>query len=210
MDGARGAADELLRLAYGCALREDVEGRVVRVPGGRQAGGCEDRLKLAGADDGVDLGNVLLDLVAVALDQAAGHDEAAGLAAGGDLVLRHLEDGVDRLLLGRVDEAAGVDDQNLGVLGAGGELGAGVVEQAHHHLGVDEVLGAAERDEAYLGAGGSGGFGRLGCENFWRSHSLLVYQFLWISPQRRMGSYRRSGAGIGAPGRGLVSTSLQW
>jgi hypothetical protein len=35
----------------------------------------------------------------------------------------------------------------------GGELGAVVVEEAHHDLGVDEVFGAAERDEAYLGTG---------------------------------------------------------
>jgi hypothetical protein len=43
-----------------------------------------------------------------------------------------------------------------------------------HHNG-------AERDEAYLGAGGGGGFDGLGCEKIGRSHSLLVYQFLWIS-----------------------------
>ena len=67
-------------------------------------------------------------------------------------MLDHLEDGVDGLLLGGVDEAAGVDDEDLGVFGAGGELGAAAMEQAHHDLGVDEVLGAAERDEAYFGS----------------------------------------------------------
>jgi hypothetical protein len=39
-------------------------------------------------------------------------------------VLDHLEDGVDGLLLGGVDEAAGVDDEDLGVFGVRGELGA--------------------------------------------------------------------------------------
>ena len=83
------------------------------------------------------------------------------------------------------------------------------MEQAHHDLGVDEVLGAAERDEAYLGAGDSGGFDGLGCEKIGRSHSLLVYQFLWIS--RGAGwDGRRSGAGIGMVGGGLVATSLRW
>ena len=135
--------------------REDVEGRVCvgRLRRWGEARGGEDGFKLAGADDCVDLGDVLLDLVAVALDQAAGDDEALGFAAVLLLVLDHLEDGVDGLLLGGVDEAAGVDDEDLGVFGVGGELAAGVVEQAHHDLGVDEVLGAAEGDEADLGTG---------------------------------------------------------
>ena len=110
-------------------------------------------VEFAGADDCVYFGNVLLDLVAVALDEAAGYDDALGFSAVLLLVLDHLEDGVDGLLLGGVDEAAGVDDDDLGVFGAGGELGSVVVEEAHHDLGVDEVFGAAERDEAYFGAG---------------------------------------------------------
>ena len=101
-----------------------------------------------------------MDFVAVALDEAAGDDEALGFAAVLLLVLDHLEDGVDGLLLGGVDEAAGVDDDDLGVFGAGGELGAAVVEHAHHDLGVDEVFGAAEGDEAYFRAGWRGVAGR--------------------------------------------------
>ena len=142
--------------------------------GGCEAGGGEDRFELAGADDGVDLGDVSADLVAVSLDEAAGDDEFADASAVGDLVLDHLEDGVDRLLLGGVDEGAGVDDEDVGVFGTGGKLGAVVVEQAHHHFGVDEIFRAAERDEAYLW----GGFLReeaLGAEGSWGGdHSLLV------------------------------------
>ena len=122
----------------------------------------EDGFELAGAYDGVDFGDVLADFVAVALDEAAGYDEALGAASVGDLVLDHLEDGVDGFLLGGVDEAAGVDDEDVGVFGAGGELGSSAMEQAHHDLGVDEVLGAAERDEAYRGAFCPVGFWRLG------------------------------------------------
>ena len=148
VDGAGGACGE-------GALREDVEGAVVlRVASGGQAGGGEDGFEFAGADYCVNFGDVLLDLVAVALDEAAGDDDALGLSAVLLLVLDHLEDGVDGLLLGGVDEAAGVDDDDLGVFGAGGELGPVVVEQAHHDLGVDEVFGAAEGDESYFGAGG--------------------------------------------------------
>ena len=109
--------------------------------GHRQAGGFENRLQFAGADHGVHFGNALPDFVAVALHQAAGDDELFGRAGG--LVARHLENGVDRLLLGGVDEAAGVDDEDFGLFGMGGQARAGAVEQAHHDLGVDEVFGAA-------------------------------------------------------------------
>ena len=47
-------------------------------------------------------------------------------AAPGGLVLRQLEDGVDRLLLGPVDEGAGVDDEDVGLGGVvGRQLMAG-------------------------------------------------------------------------------------
>jgi hypothetical protein len=88
-------------------------------------------------------------------------------------VLDHLEDGVDGLLLGGVDEAAGVDDDDLGVFGSGCELGSVVVEQAHHDLGVDEVFGAAEGDEAYLGTRFDRDFVAYIIENGWGSHRLL-------------------------------------
>ena len=73
----------------------------------------------------------------------------------------HLEDGVDGLLLGGVDEGAGVDDEDFGVFGVGGEARAGAVEQAHHDLGVDEVFGAAERNKAHGRGRGRGGFGHI-------------------------------------------------
>ena len=122
----------------------------MRVACWREAGGGKDGFEFACAYDGVDFGDVLLDFVAVALDEAAGYDDALGFAViwAADFVLDHLEDGIDGLLLGGVDEAAGVDDDDLGVFSLGGEFGSVVVEHAHHDLGVDEVFGAAERDEA--------------------------------------------------------------
>ena len=54
-------------------------------------------------------------------------------------------------LLGSIDEAAGVDDEDLGLLGAGGQARAGAVEKAHHDLGIDEVFGAAEGDKSHGG-----------------------------------------------------------
>lgn len=153
VDGAGGAVDQLLGdrglvdqvafeegavgLGVGLdgglveVLGEDVEGGVA---GGGEASGGEDGFQFAGSDDCVHFRDVLLDLVAVTLYQAAGYDDALGFAAVLLLVLDHLEDGVDRLLLGGVDEAAGVDDDDLGVFGPGGEFGSVVVEEAHHDL----------------------------------------------------------------------------
>jgi len=144
VDGAGGAG-------Y-LGLRKDVERRVVLVTCGGEAGCAEDGFEFAGADYRVYFRDVLLDFVAVALDEAAGYDDALGFSAELLLMLDHLEDGVDGLLLGGVDEAARVDNNDLGVFGARGELGAVVMEEAHHDLGVDEVFGAAEGDEAYLGS----------------------------------------------------------
>ena len=94
----------------------------------------------------VDLGDLLLQLVAVPLGEAAGDDQPRAVAVA--LVLRHLEDRVDRFLLGRVDERARVDDEHLGVAGVGGDLVPRVAREAEHHLAVDEVLRAAEGDES--------------------------------------------------------------
>ena len=137
-------------------LGEDVEGGVAL---GGEAGGGEDGFELAGAYDGVDFGDVGADFVAVALDQAAGYDDAGGFAAVLALVLDHFEDGVDGFLFGGIDKGTGVDDDDVGFVGAGDEVGAVVVEETHHDFGVDEVFGAAEGDETDFGAGLSGGFG---------------------------------------------------
>ena len=86
-----------------------------RLPLGRRPPpiALDDLRHFAGAEHRVDLRNLLLQLVAIALGQAAGDDQPPARAVL--LVLRHLEDGVDRLLLRRVDERAGVDDEHVGV-----------------------------------------------------------------------------------------------
>ena len=162
--GGVGVRAGVLVYAAGVAVNlrrgEDGEGGVVG--GAVEAGGFEDGFELACAYYCVDFGDVGADLVAIALDQAAGYDETLGAAAVGYFVLDHLEDGVDGFLFGAVDEGAGVDDEDVGVFGAGRELGAAAMEQAHHDLGVDEVFGAAERDEAYRGGFYLGGFWKGG------------------------------------------------
>lgn len=139
-------------------------------------GGGEDVLELAGADDGVNLRDVPLDLVPVTLDEAAGDDEFLGAAAVGDLVLDHLEDGVDGLLLCGVDERAGVDDENVGIFGHRGELGSAMMKEAHHNFRVDEILRATKGDEANLGLRRAGSDGGVLCDVCGGAHSLSVYQ----------------------------------
>ena len=73
-------------VAINLGSSEDVKGRV-RLSGHRprEARSFEDRFKLARANDGVDLRDVLLDLVAISLDEATRNDEFPGAAALGDL-----------------------------------------------------------------------------------------------------------------------------
>ena len=135
----------------------------------RQPSRSQNRLQLARPDNRVYLGNILLDLIPIPLHQASGDHNPLGLAAG--LVLHHLQNRVHRLLLGGVDKAARIDDNNLGVFRVRRQLRTVVVQHPHHHFGVDKILGAAERDEAHLrfSGGGNDGF-----ENGIRHPSILL------------------------------------
>src|SRR5690554_6207066 len=93
----------------------------------------------------VDLGEFLRELLGIALGEAARDDEPLALSLL--FILRHLEDRIDRLFFGGPDEAAGVDDDDLGLLGRGDEAIALIIAHTKHHLGVDAILRAAERDE---------------------------------------------------------------
>ena len=79
-------------------------------------------------------------LVAVALGHAPGdHQAGAGRTPVGEV-----EDGVDRLLAGGLDEGAGVDHHQVGVLGALGRLVAVRRQGAGQLVRVDLVLRAAQ------------------------------------------------------------------
>ena len=88
------------------------------------------------------------------LGQAAGDDDGADLALL--LQVEHLADDAERLLPGRLDEAAGVDDDDVGPVGVGDEGVAVLGQLAEHALGIDGVLRAAEGDES-VGALAGGG-----------------------------------------------------
>jgi hypothetical protein len=76
--------------------------------------------------------------------ETACDDDAAILGHG-------LADGVEALLLGRVEEAAGIYDDNVRAVVSGGYLIALGAQARDDPLGIDERLGAAERDESDLG-----------------------------------------------------------
>ena len=101
-----------------------------------------DFFELVGADDRIHFRNVLLNISAIPLDQAARDDETLRFA--GFLVLGHFEDGIDRFLLSGVDEAAGVDDNDVGLRGLRSQLMATRNELAHHDFAIDEIFWAAE------------------------------------------------------------------
>src|SRR5262249_25805489 len=114
--------------------------------GRRQAHRVREPQEVSGADEDVDLGEFVAQLVGVALGEAAGDDEAPARPTGLDA--RQLEDRVDRLLLGRADEGARVHDQHVRGVGIEDQLVSGARELAEHDLAVDLVLRTAQRDEA--------------------------------------------------------------
>src|SRR5262249_25023083 len=63
------------------------------------------------------------------------------------LVASHLQNCVDRFLLGALDERAGINYDDVGVFSAPRQFGTGAGQHAHHHLAVDKVLGTAEADK---------------------------------------------------------------
>ena len=100
------------------------------------------------SEEQVDFGDLLLELLLVALDQAA--DRNDGLHAADPLELRRFQDGLDGFPLCRVDEPARVDEDHVGVGEVGRHDRAVADELAHEPLGVDGRLIAAERDDAQL------------------------------------------------------------
>ena len=111
----------------------------------------EDRADLVFAlagDEGRHVGHLMLDLVAVAGGDAAGHDDGAGNAVL--KLLRHEgERRLDALLHGAHEKRARVDDDDVGVVRVVDDLELGVgVDERPHAVAVDLVLGATQRDES--------------------------------------------------------------
>ena len=105
----------------------------------------DDLLAAEDADDVIDAGHLGEQGVALAFGETAGDDDGAEPALL--LEREHLADDAERLLAGRFDEAAGVDDDDIGAVGVGREGVAVLRQLAEHALAIDEVLRAAEADE---------------------------------------------------------------
>ena len=102
------------------------------------------------ADDRVDLGQLLRELLGVALRHAPRDEERARRRVAVVLEPRRGDDRRDRLALGVLHKGAGVDDHDVGVLGRGDDLEPVALQVAEHHLGVDRVLWTAEGHERGL------------------------------------------------------------
>jgi hypothetical protein len=69
------------------------------------------------------------------------------LRAADFLVLRHFQNRVHRFLLRRVNEAAGIDDDDVRLVGLGREFMPARGELTHHDFAIDQIFGAAEADK---------------------------------------------------------------
>ncbi len=96
-------------------------------------------------EHGVGLGQRRGEVLAVALGQAPDGDHGAGLPAA--LEVGRRQERVDGVLLRRLDEAAGVHHDGLGVLRVVDEEETVGGEPTGELLGVDVVAGAAERHQ---------------------------------------------------------------
>ncbi|MDT4826226.1 hypothetical protein FQZ97_595320 [compost metagenome] len=157
-----------LEARHAKGVRHEVDERIVRL---RQVGvhGIHHLLRGMRASDGqhagVHLAHEVAALVAGLGAQAAGDDHTAILG-------ERFADGVQAFLHGIVDEAAGVDDHEVGALeGLGGLIALGT-QLGQDQFGIGQCLGTTKADEADLGGGRRDGTFRGG--NF--AHRPLLSQ----------------------------------
>ena len=101
----------------------------------------DETIRLRRGEEEVNLGERIDQLVLVARDHAAHRRDE--LTTPLLLLPRRLENGFERLALRRIDEAARVHDDHVGVLARRGALGAVRHQLGDGALGVDGVLVAA-------------------------------------------------------------------
>ena len=93
------------------------------------------------AGEDVDFAELFAQLLLVAFAETAGHDQNRILLA------RRVEvdNGIERFCLGRIDEAAGVDNDDVGFFAVGCQFVR--FEPSHHHFGIDQVFRASQRND---------------------------------------------------------------
>ena len=170
---ARGEVHQAIR-----ARRDQIDKRPLA---GRRGGvdGLDHRLVLVRAGDRQHAGEARADGLGL-VAHAAGDDDPAILGDG-------LADGGKALFLGRIEEAAGIDQHHIGpgIIGAHGiAIGAQTGEYA---FTINQRLGAAEADHADLGTGGDG-LGGDGLRHNCAAHSpICAPRHLWLEGRRHTG-----------------------
>lgn len=101
-----------------------------------------DPPQLIRPDHSVYFRDILLNISAVALHQATCHYQS--LRTTVLLVIRHLQNRVHRLLLSRIDEAASVHDNDIGLRRLRRKFMTVRYKLTHHDLGINQVLWTAE------------------------------------------------------------------
>lgn len=101
---------------------------------------------LGGAEEEIDLGEMIEELLLVTLDHAP--DGHHGLTRPVFLETSRLDQRIDGLFLRGIDEAAGIDDDDLRRREVADGLGAPSDEARKVALAIDSVLVAAQSDEA--------------------------------------------------------------
>ena len=107
--------------------------------------GLIELLIVVHAHNHVHLGHLLADGLRVALRKAARRHQQA--AAARLLVARHFKQRGDGFFLCGLDEAAGVDDDDLRPRRVGNDLIAVLLEHREHLLGIDAIFAASQRDQ---------------------------------------------------------------
>jgi hypothetical protein len=98
------------------------------------------------AEQPVDPGHALDHFGAVALHQTARRHQHLMLAFAPPQFLEY----ADRFFLRRLQKAAGVDDEHIGVLLAVGRPVIGIAQQHFDAVAVDFIFGAAQRNQVIL------------------------------------------------------------
>ncbi len=131
----------------GLQARQPFEGAIglIAVPLSRFLQRLYDLSIGIGAQYGVHLGNFADNLLPVTLRQAACHNQCP--AAARLLVFRHIQDCLDALFLGVVDEAAAIDNNRLGLSLFIGKGMPRLAQCSNHIFRIYQVLVTAQGNE---------------------------------------------------------------
>jgi hypothetical protein len=98
-------------------------------------------IDFVGPDNRIHFRHVGQNVLSIPFHQTSGYDQLFSLTS--PFMLRHLQDGVHRLLLGQIDKTAGVDDDNVRVFRLMGQFVAALNQFTHHYFRVHQILWTA-------------------------------------------------------------------